>query len=471
MSAVRVPLELLRRYNVPGPRYTSYPTAPSWKESLDAGAYERILRESTAAEEPSPLSLYFHLPFCERLCYFCGCTVVITGTHHGPEIPYLSTIEREIDWVAERLGAAADGSADRADGRRRVIQLHWGGGTPTYSSPELLTRLGRRIRERFDFAPDAEVGVEVDPRVTTPEHLEALAALGFNRLSMGVQDFDPEVQTAINRVQPFEATRDLVRAARSLGFPSVNVDLIYGLPYQTAERFSRTIDQVLEIGPDRLAVYSYANVPWMKKHQSVLEKHLPDEATKLSIFLTALERFTGAGFEYIGMDHFARPDDELARARRDRTLRRNFQGYTTKAGTDLVGFGMSAIGSIGDWYVQNRRELPLYSQDVEARGAATFRGARLTADDRLRRTVIERLMCHGVVPKREIESEFGIRFDEEFAPALERLEPMRHDGLVELDADEVRATALGRIFLRNLAMPFDAYLEQAPEKPVFSRTV
>ena len=461
MSATTVPLELLRRYNVPGPRYTSYPTAPSWKESLDAAAYARILQESSAGDEPPPLSLYFHLPFCERLCYFCGCTVVITGTHHGPENPYMETLLREIDWVSERLGAAD----------RRVVQLHWGGGTPTYSSPELLTRLGGRIRERFRFDPDAEIGVEIDPRVTTPAHLEALAALGFNRLSLGVQDFDPEVQESINRVQPFEATRDLVRAARSLGFPSVNLDLIYGLPHQTSERFSRTIDQILEIGPDRLAVYSYANVPWMKKHQSVLEKHLPDEATKLSIFLTALERFTAAGFEYIGMDHFARPDDELARARRERTLHRNFQGYTTKAGTDLVGFGMSAIGSIGDWYVQNRRELPLYRAEVDERGGATFRGARLTADDRLRRTVIERLMCHGVVLKREIESEFGIRFDEEFAAALERLGPLEKDGLVALAPDEVRATPLGRIFLRNLAMPCDAYLEKPSEKPVFSRTV
>ena len=466
MSGVHVPLELLRRYNVPGPRYTSYPTAPNFKESLDASGYERILEESSAAEEPAPLSLYFHLPFCERLCFFCGCTVVITGKHKGPENPYMATIEREIDWTAERIHG--EGATRR---RRKVVQLHWGGGTPTYSSPELLTRLGTRIRERFDFDPEVEMGVEVDPRVTTPAHLEALAALGFNRLSMGVQDFDPEVQAAVNRIQPFEATRDLVRAARSLGFPSVNVDLIYGLPYQTAERFSRTIDRVLEIGPDRLAVYSYANVPWMKKHQSVLEKHLPDEATKLSIFLTALERFTDAGFEYIGMDHFARVDDELARARRERTLHRNFQGYTTKAGTDLVGFGMSAIGSIGSWYVQNRRELALYSEDVTARGAAAFRGAHLTKDDRLRRTVIERLMCHGVVRKREIEEQFGIRFDEEFAPALERLEPCRADGLVELADDEVRATSLGRIFLRNLAMPFDAYLEKTPEKPVFSRTV
>jgi len=465
VKAASVPIELLRRYNVPGPRYTSYPTAPSWKESLDAGGYSRILEESSAAASPAPLSLYFHLPFCERLCYFCGCTVVITGTHHGPEDAYLAAIEREIDWAAQRLEPAGAGR------RRQVVQLHWGGGTPTYFSPDLLTRLGRRIRERFELAPEAEIGIEVDPRVTTPQHLEALAALGFNRLSMGVQDFDPQVQAAINRIQPFEATRDLVRAARTLGFPSVNMDLIYGLPYQTSERFSATIDRILEIGPDRLAVYSYANVPWMKKHQSVLEPHLPDEATKLSIFLTALERFTDAGFEYIGMDHFARPDDELARARRERTLHRNFQGYTTKAGTDLIGFGMSAIGSIGNWYVQNRRDLAPYRESVEAGGAATFRGARLTEDDLLRRTVIERLMCHGVVRKAEIEERFRIRFDEEFASALGRLEECRRDGLVELSPDEIRATPLGRLFLRNLAMPFDAYLESAPQKPVFSRTV
>ena len=288
---------------------------------------------------------------------------------------------------------------------------------------------------------------------------------------MGVQDFDPRVQKAINRLQPYEATRDLVLEARRLGFPSVNMDLIFGLPYQTPESFSKTIDRVLEISPDRLAVYSYANVPWMKKHQRVLEPHLPDERAKFGIFRTALERFQDSGFEYIGMDHFARPDDELARARRDRSLHRNFQGYTTKAGTDLIGLGMSAIGSVGDGYVQNYRELGNYQSAVAARGSATFRGFRLSADDRLRRTVIGNLLCHGVVVKSEIEKEFGISFDETFADALERLSPCAEDGLVELSTGEVRATAVGRVFLRNLAMPFDAYLEQAPEKPVFSRTL
>ena len=462
MRAADVPLELLRRYNVAGPRYTSYPTAPMWKEDFTGRDYERLLAESGSAGRPAPLSLYFHLPFCEKLCYFCGCTVVITGTQHSPASPYLELIEEEIDWVAARAGAGRP---------RQVVQLHWGGGTPTYFPPGLLERLGRRILDRFDVAPDAELGVEIDPRVTTREHLRTLAILGFNRLSMGVQDFDATVQRAINRIQPAADTARLVAEARELGFPSVNMDLIYGLPYQTPDTFARTIDRVLEIGPDRLAVYSYANVPWMKKHQSVLEPHLPDERTKFQIFRTALERFTEAGFEYIGMDHFARPDDELARARRDRTLHRNFQGYTTKAGTDLLGLGMSAIGSVGPAYVQNRRELAAYRSAIQADGVATFRGCLLSDDDRLRRTVIGNLLCHGVVVKSEIATAYGIAFDDYFADALERLQPCAEDGLVEIGASEIRATALGRIFLRNLAMPFDAYLEAKGDKPVFSKTL
>jgi oxygen-independent coproporphyrinogen-3 oxidase len=460
MNRSDVPLELLRRYNVQGPRYTSYPTAPMWRREVTPADYAGILAESAAAPSPAPLSLYVHLPFCEKLCYFCGCTVVITGSRHVPETDYLELLEREIDWVAERAGSG-----------RQAVQLHWGGGTPTYFPPALLDRLARRIFERFAFTADAEIGVEVDPRVTTAEHLEALVRLGFNRLSMGVQDFDPRVQAAINRIQPHEETRRLVESARSLGFASLNIDLIYGLPYQTPESFSATIERVLEIGPDRLAVYSYANVPWMKKHQTVLESNLPDEQTKFEIFRTALARFTEGGFEYIGMDHFARPDDELAVARRERTLHRNFQGYTTKAGTDLIGFGMSAIGSIGPYYVQNRRELPAYRQAVAGSGAATFRGVRLSADDLLRRAVIGNLLCHGVVVKAEIEERFGVDFDAYFADTLQRLRPCAEDGLVSLSPREIRATALGRIFLRNLAMPFDAYLETAPERPLFSRTL
>ena len=458
----RLSFDLLTKYNVPGPRYTSYPTAPVWKEDFAPADYEAVLLDSAAAERPAPLSLYVHLPFCEKLCYFCGCTVVITGTQHALEEAYLDTLEKEIEWVARRAGAGRE---------RQVVQFHLGGGTPTYFTPERLRRLGRKFRESFHFAPDAEIGVEVDPRVTTREHLLTLAKLGFNRLSMGVQDFEPRVQVAINRVQPYEDTRALVEQARSLGFPSINMDLIFGLPFQTAASFSDTIDKVLQISPDRLAVYSYANVPWMKKHQNVLQPHLPDDRTKFEIFRTALERFSDAGFEYIGMDHFARPTDELARARSDRTLHRNFQGYTTKAGTDLVGFGMSAIGGIGATYVQNKRDLGPWQSAVQASGAATFRGFRLSEDDLLRRTVIQNLLCHGVIVKREIEERYGIRFDEHFADALEKLAPCAADGLVVLESDRIQATMIGRVFLRNLAMPFDAYLAAAPEKPVFSRTL
>ncbi|MBC8646772.1 MAG: oxygen-independent coproporphyrinogen III oxidase [Thermoanaerobaculia bacterium] len=462
MNQTSVSVDLLHRYNVPGPRYTSYPTAPVWREELGPEDYAQILSAGGQTGSAAPLSLYLHLPFCESLCYFCACTVVITGSNHSPEASYLSSVENEIDWVSRLLAPG-----------RTVTQLHWGGGTPTYFSPERLLALGQRMREAFSFAPDAELGVEVDPRVTTPEHLDALARIGFNRLSLGVQDFDPAVQRAINRVQPYAETRALVDAARSLGFPSVNVDLIYGLPLQTPESFSRTIDAVLAIGPDRLAVYSYANVPWLKKHQNIFVNRLPDERAKFEIFRTALSRFTDAGFEYIGMDHFARPQDELAVARRERTLHRNFQGYTTKSGTDLIGLGVSAIGSVGTHYVQNARELPAYAAAIEHRGAATFRGFHLSADDQLRRAVIQNLLCHGTVVKAEIEKAFGISFDGYFAAALERLVPCAEDGLVELTPAEVRATALGRIFLRNLAMPFDAYLPASAgsEKPVFSRTL
>jgi oxygen-independent coproporphyrinogen III oxidase len=455
-----VSFELLHKYNVAGPRYTSYPPAPSWRDDFGPADYERLVAESNAAPTPAPLSLYLHLPFCEKLCLFCGCTVVITGKNHGTEEGYRGLIEKEIAWLAARI-----------DRSRPVVQLHYGGGTPTYFDPERLERLSDALHASFTFAPDAELGVEIDPRVTTPAHLEVLRRGGFNRLSMGVQDFDPKVQEAVNRIQPFEATRDLVATARSLGFQSVNMDLIFGLPFQTPGTFRQTIDKVLSIAPDRLAVYSYAHVPWMKKHQKVNEPKLPTEREKFEIFRTALSGFAASGYEYIGMDHFARPDDELARARRNRTLWRNFQGYTTKAGTDLFGLGMSAIGGIADAYVQNQRDLPPYRTAMEAGGPATMRGFRLSPDDRLRRVVIQNLLCHGVIVKSEIEEQFGIAFDETFEDAIGKLEACREDGLVELSAGEIRATALGRVFLRNLAMPFDAYLSASSGKPMFSRTL
>jgi oxygen-independent coproporphyrinogen III oxidase len=328
-------------------------------------------------------------------------------------------------------------------------------------------------RERFSFSPDAEIGIEIDPRVTNRAHLESLRRLGFNRLSMGIQDFQPKVQETIHRVQPYDLTRDLIVAARELGFESLNVDLIYGLPHQTAASFKDTIERTLTLAPDRVAMFSYAHVPWLKKQQGSFQMYLPEGMEKFRIFRVGLERFLDAGYLYIGMDHFARPGDELAIAQRNRTLHRNFQGYTTKAGADLYGMGVSAISSIGEAYAQNRREVPAYQHTVGARGIATMRGYRLSADDVLRRAVIGRLLCHTVIPKHEVERQFAISFDEYFASELTRLEEARDEGLVALDSGQIRVTSLGRIFIRNIAMIFDRYLheQQMDQRPLFSKTL
>jgi oxygen-independent coproporphyrinogen-3 oxidase len=451
--------EILEKYNRPGPRYTSYPTAPVWKDDFGPGDLETYYER--AEERRTPLSLYMHLPFCESLCLFCACNVSIQKDKRVA-IPYLAALKKEVEHVAGRVSK-----------NRSVSQFHWGGGTPSYLSPEQMEDLFLHTRERFSFAPDAEIGIEVDPRVTNRAHLETLRRLGFNRLSMGIQDFQPKVQETIHRVQPYEMTRDLIEIGRELGFESLNVDLIYGLPYQTAESFQNTIDQVLTLAPDRVAMFSYAHVPWLKKQQGSFQAHLPEGKEKFRIFRAGLERFLDAGYLYIGMDHFARPGDELATAQQDRTLHRNFQGYTTKAGADLYGMGVSAISSIGEAYAQNRKEVPAYQDTVASRGIATMRGYRLSADDVIRRAVIGRLLCHTVIPKREVERDFSISFDEYFAAELDRLEEPRAEGLVELAPGEIRVTPLGRIFIRNVAMVFDRYLheQQMDQRPLFSKTL
>jgi oxygen-independent coproporphyrinogen III oxidase len=451
--------EFLDRYNRPGPRYTSYPTAPVWQD--DFGPDDLEARYAQAETAQSPISLYMHLPFCESLCLFCACNVIITKDHSAAP-PYLNTLKHEIEHVARHVGR-----------ERSVVQFHWGGGTPTYLTPSQMEDLFAYAAQKFTFAPNAEIGIEVDPRVTSLRHLESLRRLGFNRLSMGIQDFDPEVQQAINRVQPLEATAELIAQARALGFESINVDLIYGLPYQTAPRFNHTVEQILTLAPDRVALFSYAHVPWLRKQQGALESHLPEGMEKFRIFTIGLQSFLSAGYQYIGMDHFARPDDELAVAQRQRTLHRNFQGYTTKAGADLYGMGVSAISGIANSYAQNYRELPRYTEAVERRGIATMRGYRLTEDDKLRRTVINRLLCHAIILKDEIAAEFGLNFDDYFAPELAHLTPFVEDGLVEVTAGEIRVTLLGRIFIRNVAMLFDPYLEKQrlAERPLFSKTL
>ena len=451
--------EFLARYNRPGPRYTSYPTAPVWQDNFGPDDLEEVYAQAAAFE--TPVSLYMHLPFCESLCLFCACNVIITKDH-GAAPPYLATLKREIAHVAKNVA-----------GSRPVVQFHWGGGTPTYLTPEQMEDLFGFAAEKFTFAPDAEIGIEVDPRVTSVRHLESLRRLGFNRLSLGIQDFDPEVQQAIHRVQPLEMTRELIVEARALGFRSLNVDLIYGLPYQTAQRFGQTVEQVLTLAPDRVAMFSYAHVPWLRKQQGALGTHLPEGMEKFRIFRTGLECFLAAGYQYIGMDHFAKPDDELAVAQRNRTLHRNFQGYTTKGGADLYGMGVSAISGIGNAYAQNYREVGAYTEAVERRGIATMRGYRLSSDDVLRRTVINRLLCHAVIRKDELAADFGVDFDSYFAAESAQLAPFVEDGLVAIGPSEIRATLLGRIFIRNVAMLFDPYLEKQrlAERPLFSKTL
>lgn len=451
--------DFLTRYNRPGPRYTSYPTAPVWNDQFGPGDLEQVCAESDHSR--APVSLYFHLPFCESLCLFCACNVVIQKDKHVAQ-PYLDFLKAEIEQFSERVSRT-----------RSVVQYHWGGGTPTYLSPGQMEDLFNFTHERFSFSTQAEVGVEVDPRVTTRAHLETLSRLGFNRLSMGIQDFHPEVQAAIHRIQPLELTRDLILTARTLGFDSINVDLIYGLPYQTSERFARTVEQVLQLQPNRVALFSYAHVPWLHKQQGSFAGHLPEGIAKFDIFRTGLQQFLNAGYLYIGMDHFARQNDELAEAQRNRTLHRNFQGYTTKAGADLYGMGVSAISSIGDGYAQNFRDLQSYQSAVTSRGLATMRGYRLSHDDIIRRSVINRLLCHTIIPKRDIEREFSIDFDEYFSAEMVRLQDFCDNGLITISADEICATMLGRIFIRNVAMVFDAYLEkqQLEAKPLFSKTI
>jgi oxygen-independent coproporphyrinogen-3 oxidase len=458
-ETLNVTREILDRYNVAGPRYTSYPTAPEWQDSFGPTDFAQALRQSNEVRPARPISLYMHLPFCERLCLFCGCNVVI-NKNHEVAIPYLEKLEWEIDQLSKIVDPA-----------RPVIQFHWGGGTPTYLSAAQLEHLFLYAQERFRFAPDAEIGIEIDPRVTREDQLTTLRRLGFNRISMGIQDFNPAVQKIIRRIQPYEQTKATFDLCRQLAFESINIDLIYGLPLQTPESFLDSVDKVIALGPDRVAMFSYAHVPWLKKQQGAIARYVPQGMDKFQIFRAGIERFTGGGYLYIGMDHFARPGDELCIAQNNRTLHRNFQGYTTKAGADLLGLGVSSISGIDRTYAQNQRALKDYGAAIERQELPTMRGIMLNDDDVLRRAVISRLLCHCVLHKAEVEAEFGIRFDEYFAGELEKLEAFRADGLVNLSVQSISVTQLGRIFIRNVGMVFDKYLQQPKDKPVFSKTL
>ncbi|MCP3140193.1 oxygen-independent coproporphyrinogen III oxidase [Pyxidicoccus xibeiensis] len=443
---------LLSRYDVSGPRYTSYPTAPEWRPDFGPDALAERLTLAGTRDGSEPLSLYVHLPFCRSLCWYCGCNVVISKDAAAAE-RYIDHLVMELDLVAERLGP-----------RRSLSQVHWGGGTPTFLSEAQLERLWTELTRRFTPLPDAEVAIEVHPALTTPGQLSLLRRLGFNRVSMGLQDFDPQVQQVTNRLQTPEQTRALLEHARALGFTGVNFDLIYGLPHQDAERWARTLEKVLAMRPDRLAVYSFAYMPEKLKHQRRMPADaLPAARTKLGLFLAAYEAFVTAGYQPIGMDHFAVPEDELARALSERRLGRNFQGYTVKAASDVVALGSTGISDVGGAYAQNVRALPAYYARVAGGRLATERGIVLTGDDRRRRAVITQLMCNAWVDL----GEDGARY---FAPELERLRAFEEDGLVTRSGTQVELTPVGRLFVRNVAMVFDAYLSRA-ERPRFSRTV
>ncbi len=452
MNPLNVNLDLVKKYNVAGPRYTSYPPATKFTNTLTQPDLDALL----AADNPDDrgLSLYFHLPFCETLCWFCGCTTVITQDH-GASKPYLDYLELEVARMAQRINP-----------KRKVVQLHWGGGSPTFLKPDEIRRLGEIIRRHFTLADHIEAGVEVDPRRLTRDHILALREVGFNRASLGVQDFDEQVQVAVHRRQPRELTQQVLDWARELGFGSVNFDLIYGLPHQTVETFRQTLETVLTMGPDRLAVFSYAHVPWIKPAQKILEqKILPSPEVKLELLKLVIERLTAEGrYEYIGMDHFARPGDELVTAQRQKTLQRNFQGYSTRGEADIYAFGMSAISQIPAAYWQNEKELPAYGTAVGAGRLPLARGYVLTADDRIRRETIMRVMCDLGLDYGVMTGKLGLDFETYFAAELAALAPFAADGLVNLKPGGLEVTDAGRMFIRNIAMSFDNTLSTQTER-------
>jgi len=458
-----VTAELLAEHDRPGPRYTSYPTAVEFHEGFGPEEYGDRLADA-ASRPGDPLSLYVHLPFCEHRCSFCACHVVITRKE-SVAAAYLRRLVDEARTTAARLGD-----------RQVLQQYHWGGGTPTFYSPAELIELHGQLLSSFELAPGAEVALEVDPRITTEEHLSTLRELGFNRVSMGVQDTDEEVQDLIGRNQTWEQTSSLHEVARRLGYSSINMDLIYGLPGQNERSFDHSLEQVIGLRPDRLAVYSFALVPWMRPHQKRIDTELlPDRDLKFALLSLAIDRLTAAGYEQIGMDHFALPDDELAVAHRERTLSRNFMGYTTKRGTEIVGLGTSAISDIAGSYAQNHRRLASYYEAVDAGELPTERGFALDAEDRLRRYVITELMCNGRLLADDISDRFGIAVGEHFAAELADLAApggLVDAGFVRIEGSNIESTSLGRPFIRNVAMVFDTRLgARTGGAPVFSRTV
>ncbi len=452
---VHITEEMVSRLDVAGPRYTSYPTAPEWTSAYTQSDYNRALSDFNGSGKT--VSVYVHIPFCATMCYYCGCNVVIrkSATNAGDE--YLDYIEKELMLVKQRVSI-----------KPTVRQLHWGGGTPNFLTPDQHVRLMTLIRSVFDIDPNGEIAVEVDPRTVTRAHISTLKTLGFNRISMGIQDFSESVQVAINRVQPVPLVRQLFDWIREEGFSSINVDLIYGLPFQTTDNFRRTIDTISDLRPDRIALYSYAHVPWLKSHQRLINTEaLPSQPDKLSIFLNARDHLISEGYEAIGMDHFALDADEMAVSYRNGTLYRNFMGYTVKPADEFLGFGVSSIGFISGHYVQNVKDLKQYYDSLDGGQFATERGLILSGDDQIRQWVIQSLMCHFYLDKSEFFAKFGMDFNTYFSETDRR--DVIEFGLLTETETELRVTELGRVFVRNIAMGFDRYLKRSHQQ--FSRTV
>lgn len=465
---MKLDLELARKYSRPGPRYTSYPTAPQFSTAIGPKEYLRELSDPEVPKTPE-LSLYFHLPFCRSLCYFCACNVMITQRREQIA-DYLELLKKEIDLVASHI-----------DPDRSVAQLHWGGGTPTYLTADEIRDLMGHIRDRFNFSPDAEISVEIDPRELSADRVAALAEVGFNRASCGLQDFDEQVQKAINRIQTYEQTQRVLELLRKNGIEQINLDLIYGLPHQSVESFAHTLDEVLTLNPNRLAIYNYAYVPWLKKHQNMIEERwLPDPEVKLELLAHIIATLTTTGdMIFIGMDHFARPDDELAIALKNGALHRNFQGYSTRGGLDMIALGITSIGQTHNIYIQNHKKISRYKELLERGQLPSERGLEITGEDRLRRQVIQNIMCQFEINLPELEETFDIDFRHHFSNEIEALAPFEADGLVRDEGDRLVITEEGRLFIRNIAMAFDAYLpKNGTEKagansatPQYSKTV
>ncbi len=453
-------LDLIKKYDKPGPRYTSYPTAPQFNESFTHENYLDEIIKTNNEKNPPDLSLYFHIPYCDTLCYFCGCNMIITRNRSRIQ-EYIKYLKNEIDLLRTYILP-----------ERKVIQLHWGGGTPTYLNPDEISDLISFINKSFSLKENAEEGCEIDPRGLTKEHLEALRTGGFNRISMGVQDFNEKVQKAVNRIQPEDMTRQVVDWVRELKFQSVNLDLIYGLPFQNVESFAKTVEATIDISPDRIAVFNYAHVPWLKKHMALIKpEDLPKPEEKLEILKMTIEKLTSAGYVFIGMDHFAKPNDELAIALKEKQLYRNFQGYSTHAGTDLYAMGITSISQLGRVYAQNVKKEKEYFDALNNEVLPTERGYYLTDDDLLRRYVITRVMCDFEIDFNSIDKKFNIEFEKYFERGLNQLVEFIADGLVEIKNRKLTVTEMGRLLIRNIAMCFDGYIERKEDKAKYSRTV